>query len=421
MQISTREFLLGSLPDMLAQQNSISQLNREIATGQTMLDATSDPAGAAQALQTAGQIQRLTYDSGNAAAGVQSIQGALGALQQVNTVLDQLNQAALTGASASTSADARRALVVEAQNALQQLLQLANTQDAAGNYIFAGSRNDAAPFTVGAGGQVSFVGDAAAQTLEIAPGLSVPVTASGQGIFSDQPAGNQGVAITAGAANAGSATALVQGVTSLAQLAAAAGAGTQYAIAFTAAGAGSGLAYTVASGSGPPGSAGFAATSGVVASGSFAAGADLQFAGLDVAIAGTPAAGDTFALQPGATTGLFQIVQNLIAALQSPQQAAPGGDAAQQQLQSVVGDLAGAQSTVLTAEAALGAGLSQLQAVQSQDQNQTTQSQTQLSELQSANLPQVIADYSSRVTALQAAQEAFARIQQLTLFSVIGP
>jgi flagellar hook-associated protein 3 FlgL len=421
MQISTSEFLFGSLPDLLTQQSEINQLNRQIATGQTMLDATSDPAGAGQAIQTAAQIQHLTYDAATATAGGQSLQATLGALQQVNNLIDQLNQTALAGANATTSADTRRALAVQAQNTLQQLVQLANTQDGNGNYIFAGSKTTAAPFTVGTNGQVSFTGDAATNAIEIAPGVSVPVTASGQGIFSGIPTGNNGVEITAGATNAGDATAQVHAVTSLAQLAAAVAAATQYSITFTAAGAGGGLDYTVASGAGPPGSAGFAATSGVIASGGYTAGADLQFAGLDIAVAGTPTAGDSYALEPGATTSLFQIVRNLIDALQSPPQGQPSGDGGQQQIQSVIGDLTGAQTAVLTAEAALGAGLSQIQSVESQDQSQSTQAQTQLSNLQSANLPQVIANYSARVTALQAAEEAFARIQNLTLFSVIGP
>jgi flagellar hook-associated protein 3 FlgL len=50
---------------------------------------------------------------------------------------------------------------------------------------------------------------------------------------------------------------------------------------------------------------------------------------------------------------------------------------------------------------------------------QNTDAQVQLTNLQSANLPQVIASYSESVTALQAAELAFSRIQNLTLFSVI--
>ena len=93
----------------------------------------------------------------------------------------------------------------------------------------------------------------------------------------------------------------------------------------------------------------------------------------------------------------------------------------QQALQNVLAGLGGAQTSVLTAQATLGTSLGEIQAVQAQDTTLKTNAQTQLSNLQSANLPQVLANYSESLTALQAAQLAFAKVQNLTLFSLIRP
>ena len=421
MRISTSEFLLGSLPDLLTQQSSVNQLNREIATGQTLLDPSGDPAAAGQVVETADQIQHLSYDAANAAGGAQTIQASLGVLQQVTNVIDQLRQYAVAGANAATTAAERQALVPTAQAALQQLLQLANSQGANGSYLFAGSKAATAPFVTQTGGQVTFNGDAATNSVEIAPGLSVPVTASGQNVFAAIPAGGNGVAVAAAAANTGSAFAQIHGVTSLSQLTAEQLAGTEYQIAFTTAAASGSLNYTVTSGTGSPGSAGFAASSGVVASGGFATGTDLRFGGLDVAIQGPPAAGDSFTVAPGTNSSLFQTVQQLISALGTPQQAQTPNSAALQQIQNSIGNLDAAQTAILTAEASLGAGLSEIRSVQWQDQTQSTNAQSRLSNLQSANLPQVMANYSASITALQAAEEAFARVQGLSLFSFIHP
>ncbi len=87
----------------------------------------------------------------------------------------------------------------------------------------------------------------------------------------------------------------------------------------------------------------------------------------------------------------------------------------------MLANLDSAQTTVLSAQATLGATLSEVQSLQQQNSTQSTNAQAQLSSLQSANLPQVIANYSESVTALQAAQLAFARIQNLSLFAVLGP
>jgi flagellar hook-associated protein 3 FlgL len=418
MRISTQEFLLGSLPDLLAQQSNVNQLNQQIATGQTMLDATADPAGAGLGLETADAVQHFAYDAGNAQSAAQTIGTTLSALQQVADVIDQLRQTAVEGASAGATASTLQGLVAVARNALQRLVALGNTQGTDGSYVFAGSNANAAPFVTAADGQIAFTGDGATNAVEIAPGLSVPVTMSGQGIFMNIPAGKEGVAVTAEGTNTGSAYALAQGVTSLGQLTAARLAGTQYEIAFGA-GSGGTLTYTVTSGTGSPGTAGFAASSGTIASGSFAPGTDLEFAGLDIAVEGTSAAGDKFVVDPGATASLFATAQQLIAALAPSPSGQPASSEAQQQIENVIANLDGAQNSVLSAEASLGATLAQVQGVKAQDQTQGTDAQAALTNLQSANLPQVLANYSAGVTALQAAEEAFARIQNLTLFSVI--
>jgi flagellar hook-associated protein 3 FlgL len=419
MRITTNEFLLGSLNDLLAQESNANQLNREIATGQTLLDATTDPAAAGLVVTVAGQINHLSYDANNAQSGAQSIQNGLGALQQVAALVDQLRQAAVQGASAGSTPAARQALISVAQNGLQQLVQLANSQDGGGRYIFAGSKANAAPFHGGPGGQVVFSGDAGTNLIEIAPSLTVPVSVSGQQIFVNIPAGNHGVSVTASASNAGAAYAVPQGVTSVSQVAAERLAGIQYQIDFVSGGSGGSLGYTVTSGSGSPGSAAFSATSGTVASGSFSAGSDLLFGGVDVRIDGTPAAGDRFVVQPGATTSIFQTVQDLISALQAPPGDQPASSSTQQQFENVIANLDGAQASVLSAEASLGSGLAEIQSVQAQDNTQSTNAQAQLANLQSANLPQVLASYSETVTALQAAESAFARVQNLTLFSLL--
>ncbi len=420
MRISTSEFLLGTLNDMLAQQANVNTLNREVASGQTMLDATVNPAGAGQAIGIAGTIGQLHYDAANAAAATETLQSGVGVLQQVDTVLTQLRQTAVQAANGTNNPDDLKSLAGVAQSALAQLVQLANAKGPDGNFLFAGSRAGVAPFSLLPDGEVVFNGDANVNSIEIAPSLSVPSSVAAAGVFTGLAAGNGGVAVAAAAGNTGNAYASAEGITSIAQVTAERLAGTQYAISFTA-GAGGSLTYRVTSGTGAPGSAGFLASSGVVASGSFAPGSDLAFAGLDIRISGTPAAGDSFTVQPAVSTSIFAIAQRLVAALQNPG-SGPGANAqTQQQIQNVIADLDGAQTGVLSAQATLGAGLAEIQAVQGQTSQAAANAQAQLSNLQSANLPQVLASYSEGVTALQAAQLAFARIQNLTLFSVIKP
>lgn len=417
MRVSTNEFLLGSLSDMLAQQANINQLNREIATGQTILDASNDPSGAGSVIGITNANAQLNYDSSNAQAATQTLQSSVSALQQVSTLLDNLRQVAVQAASSSTNSGQRQSFAAIAQSDLQQLVGLANTRDTNGRYVFAGSQAAISPFQLLANGQVTFNGDAGQNQIGISPSLSIPTGLSGQNIFMNVAASAGGVGANASGSNAGSGFATVVSANS-GQVTSERIAGTQYSVTIEASSDGS-LTYLVTSGTGAPGSSSFAASSGTVASGSFTSGSDVTFGGIDIRISGTPVAGDQFTVQPGATTTIFQTVQNLVSALNSSQQGQAGTGQFQQQIQNVLSNLDGAETSVLTAQASFGSWLTEIQSVQGQNSTTIINNQSQISNLQSANLPQVIANYSESVTALQAAQLAFARIQNLTLFSVI--
>jgi flagellar hook-associated protein 3 FlgL len=419
MQISTNEFLLGSLSDLLQQQQQVNTLDREIATGETMLDASSDPGGAGQVIGFANQVGTLAYDTANGQAATQTLQDSVSTLQQVTNLLDQLSQTASAAANGTSTEEDRQSDVSATQSLLQQLVQLANTQDANGGYLFAGSKSNAPAFSTMSSGQVVFEGDAGTNQVEIAPSLSVASTVSGQNVFMNVPAGTDGIAVSAATGNTGNAYAVTQGVTDISQVTAASLADTQYDISFS--GSGQSLTYQVTSGTGTPGSAGYSATSGVVASGSFTPGGSVSFAGIEVEINGTPASGDSFAVQPGATTSLFQTAQDLITALGMPQSTGAEASQAQQALQNVLVDIKASQTSVLSAQATLGSSLSEIQSVATQTSAQSANAQTAMSNLQSANMPQVLSNYSESLTALQAAEEAFAKVQNLSLFQYLVP
>ena len=87
----------------------------------------------------------------------------------------------------------------------------------------------------------------------------------------------------------------------------------------------------------------------------------------------------------------------------------------------MLANIGGAQTSVLSAQATLGSGLAEIQSVQTQTSSQSADATNAISNLQSANLPQVLANYSESVTALQAASFPSAKVQNLTLFQYLLP
>jgi flagellar hook-associated protein 3 FlgL len=98
-----------------------------------------------------------------------------------------------------------------------------------------------------------------------------------------------------------------------------------------------------------------------------------------------------------------------------------GSGQAQQALQNVLSDLGGAQTSILTAQASLGTSLSEIQSVATQTSGQTADDNSSISDLQSANLPEVIANYDETLTALQAAEASFSKLQNMSLFQYLVP
>jgi len=420
MRISTTEFFLGTLNDMLAQEANVSKLNQQIASGQSVVDATDNPTAAAAVLDTSNQIDQISTNAQNAQAVSSTMNETLSVLSQVDNLLNQVQSTALQGATATSSAADRQALASSVQGSLQELVQLANTQLSNGQYIFAGSQSTNAPFQLTPTGQVVFKGDGGVDKIEIGPSLQVPVAVSGQSVFMQVPDGNGSFAVSASGANTGTAVAALGGVLNSSQVSSEHLANTQFKVSFSA-GAGGSLDYAIASGTGAPGSVSFTASSGVVASGAYnSTSAALSFGGMDITFSGTPAAGDAFAVRTSQTTSAFQAMQDVITALQAPVDGASGTRArADQMIQDALATLNQVHTSVLSAEASLGTSLSEIRAVQSQDNAVSTTDQANLAAIQSASLPDVMSRFSEGVTALQAAQAAFGKISGLSLFNYI--
>ena len=115
---------------------------------------------------------------------------------------------------------------------------------------------------------------------------------------------------------------------------------------------------------------------------------------------------------------MFSTIHGLITALQTAPTATTNAQILQQ-VENAIANIGGAQTSALTAQAALGSSLSEIQSVQTQVTNLSSTAQAELANVQSANLPEVMANYSESVTALQAAQLAFAKVQGLSLFNYI--
>ncbi|MDD4887521.1 MAG: flagellar hook-associated protein 3, partial [Thiomonas sp.] len=192
--------------------------------------------------------------------------------------------------------------------------------------------------------------------------------------------------------------------------------GTQYQISFS--GSGNSMTWSVSSGTGG------VFSSGAVSSGSFTPGMSIGLPAsgspaITVPVVGTPASGDSFTVAAAPQQSLFQTFQSLAQAFSASAQTSGSNALRAQSISNALASLDQSQTNLLSTQASIGSRLQQVQAVQAQNASLTLQLQTQQTQLSSINYPQVITDYQSSLTALQAAQKAFTQVQGLSLFQYL--
>lgn len=399
MRISTSWMQQQSIGNMMDRQSDLSRLNTQISTNKRINQPSDDPVGSARALgmshliSDAAQYQR-NITSANARLGLedQSLSNASNVLGRVRTLL-------LQGTNGSQTDETRGDIAAEMVQLRQQMLAQANSTDGQGEYIFAGNRTGSQPFA--SQGSVSYLGDDGQRMVATGAGLQVATGDSGKAVFMDIPTGNGTFAVSAAAANAGTA---VAGASSVVDPAASPSAwdGGSYNIVFTAADA-----YEVRDGGGA-----------VLDSGAYDPdkGGSITFRGAQVAFGGEPAAGDTFALGASAKQDVFSTMDKIISALRMPN----GGNAQMQNdINTQFANLDQAIDTLTRTRGMVGARMNALDQQSSLNDDLTLQYKTSLSEVQDVNIYDVVSQLGAQTTALQASQQTFTKLQGSKLFDYL--
>jgi flagellar hook-associated protein 3 FlgL len=402
MRISTQSFYQQTQLAMNSQQANLMRAQQKIGAMTRILTPADDPVGAARAL---GVSESLAVNAQYQATRGEAIhtlsleenalQAATGVLQDVKTLIVQAGGAGLTDAD-------RRSLATSLESAHAQLLGLANTDDGNGQYLFAGFRSGSPPFVRDAGGAVNFQGDQGQRMMQDDVSRQMAGADDGRTIFQSV----QGAAgyVTSEAGNSGSG---VYGSVSVLD-AADPLYGRDFSISF------SGGNYAVMTQDVPP---------VAVAAGAFTAGVPINFGGLQISISGAPADGDVVEVRNArnAGTDMFGSISELVAALRAPQEG--GGDAERARLLNALSTanvrMDNAHDNVLTVRSSVGSRLQELDVLNGGGQARTLMDKTHLSDLQDLDYASAITDFYQRQSALQATQQTFLRIQQISLMSLL--
>ncbi|MDB5837786.1 MAG: flgL [Caballeronia sp.] len=423
MRISSSQYFTMNVQTMDNQQASLANMYAQISSGKALQTAADNPLGAAQAVALTAQAATLAQYSTNQSSALTSLQQEDSTLTSVTNVMQSIQALVVNAGNGTLNDTDRSALATQLQGYRSTLMTLANTTDANGNYIFAGFQGGSQPFTDNASGiGATYAGGPGQRQVQISDTRTINVADPGSAIF-QSVSSNESSPVSAGsAANTGSGTISAVSVSNSSDPANS----STYTITFGTTTTGTPPTTTTVSSYSVSALDPATGTSTTVTPPTpYTAGDNITLGSQTVAISGTPASGDTFTVAPANTghtsdTDIFTSLDSLVSALKQPADSAAGQATLQNALTTAGTKIGNTYNNILTTQTAVGGREQEVTTTQTAMQTTSTQTANNLADLISVNLPSAISQYEMTQNSLQAAQQAFAQIQKMSLFNYLG-
>jgi len=195
MRISTAQLFQQGVEAMLERQKDLSETELQVASGKRILRPSDDPSAAVRILDLKEAEQRLAQYQRNADWATARLEQEETTLQGIGNLLQRARELTVRGNNGTMSTVDRQAIAAEIEQIRDSFLQLTNTRDANGEYIFGGFRTQSEPMsmTIGADGRADFAyaGDEGQRLLQIGESREVAIGDPGSlfmNVTSDDPA-----------------------------------------------------------------------------------------------------------------------------------------------------------------------------------------------------------------------------------------
>lgn len=208
MRVSTSWSSQLGISAMLDQQAKLTETQLKLSSGKKFLTPSEDALAATNLLSLDQNIKEYQQYQVNIGVGRQRLSLETTALTSATDILQKIRELGVQGLNASNSQQNRVQIAVQIDQLNTQLLGLANTQNANGEYIFSGYQTDKQAFAYdSATSTYTYQGDANQRQITIGAARHVTDVDTGESVF--------GV-VSAGPVTAGSIDNVFQAVAQLA-------------------------------------------------------------------------------------------------------------------------------------------------------------------------------------------------------------
>ncbi|MEH6355998.1 MAG: flagellar hook-associated protein FlgL [Marinobacter sp.] len=400
IRISSQQIFSGGINRLQDLSAQLNKTDEQIATGKRVNRASDDPVAAARILKLDQEVKRIETFERNAQLANNRLGQEESAISSSLDILQRVRELTVQAGNGSLSANDRLSVSSEMKERLQQLAQMANTQDASGEYIFSGFQGGTPAFA-NEGDGWTYQGDEGQRMLEIDDGVSVAISDHGKEIFDRIPAAasaeRTATAIPVPPAPPSSGRINSVSVINRSDL---------------EAGGLATLELTISA----PDELQYVDKDGVTQAVAFESGEPVTVNGVQFTLTDA-AVGDVFTIETGDKQSVFKTIENLISGLDILSKSdGAGSDAYNDLIAGSLANLDNAQESFILKQTELGGRMNSVESTQAFLEDSALYSKEIRSQLQDIDYAEAISRLSFQSFVLQAAQQSFARVSQLSLF-----
>ncbi|MCC2606274.1 flagellar hook-associated protein FlgL [Planctobacterium marinum] len=402
MRISNNQIFDRAINGVIDNQIGLSETQLQLSSGKKLITPSDDPVGAASVLRLTEELDQITQYNRNNTLLQNSLSQEEAVLSNVTSSANRARVLVVQAGNGINTDEDRTAIAGELAQIRDEIFDLMNSQDANGNYIFAGNQSDSPAFVYNAtatGNRYVFQGDDGQNKLQLSNNVTVAGSDSGKDVFENVLARLTGT-VTGGTANA-SVKVIQQGEFDnfhKANYDAVTAANNVFT--GTVNGAGNQITFDDPD----------ATTL------NFTSGEPFTFKGVEFTVTGGAASTVEFTLSQPEKKNLAVTLDEIVAALNDP---TVSGDALSEALNDALVGLDNGLKEVSNTVATIGGRVKVATSVYESNLDLEIANKDARSKIEDVDYAEAISELSKQETALQAAQQTFGRVTNLSLFDYI--
>lgn len=202
MRISSIQIFNIANKGMADANQALVHTQEQLSTGLRVLTPADDPVASTKIMQLTTELSTIEQYEKNIDIAQNNLVLEEASLSSVSNLMQRMQELAVqAGNTATLSENEYKALASEVDARLDELTNILNTQNANGDYIFGGYKSLAPPFSGSADSGFDYVGDEGQQFIQIANNTTIASSDSGKEIFVDIESAKNTIVTSASSAN----------------------------------------------------------------------------------------------------------------------------------------------------------------------------------------------------------------------------